>query len=122
MCMNPIIDSTDFGSITITGTQYQHDVIICLDGKIKKRKKKLSKAIYGTSHIISLDEAKYVYEDDAEQLIIGAGQFGRVNLSEDAASFFREKHFNVVLMPTPMAIREWNKAKGATIGLFHVTC
>jgi hypothetical protein len=120
--MNPIIDSTDFGSIAITGTKYQHDVIIRLDGSIIKRKKKLSKAIYGTSHIISLDEARYVYEDGAEQIIIGAGQFGRVKLSEDAESFFRKKPISVVLMPTPMAIQEWNKAKGAIIGLFHVTC
>jgi hypothetical protein len=120
--MNPTIDSTDFGSITIAGTQYQHDVLIRLDGNIKKRKKKLSKAIYGTSHIISLDEARYVYEDGAKKLIIGTGQFGMVKLSEDAASFFEGKKIDVVLMPTPKAIREWNKAKNAIIGLFHVTC
>jgi hypothetical protein len=32
--MKPTIDSTDFGSITIAGTQYPHEVIIRLDGKI----------------------------------------------------------------------------------------
>lgn len=120
--MNPTIDSTDFGSITIGGTQYPHDVIIRLGGNIKKRKKKLSKAIYGTSHRISLEEARYVYEDDAKQLIIGTGQFDQVRLSEDAAKFFKERHIQVVLLATPMAIQEWNKSSGATIGLFHVTC
>ena len=120
--MNPKIDSTDFGSITIAGTQYQHDVIIRLDGNIAKRKKKLSKSIYGTSHIISLDEAKYIYEESAEKLIIGTGQFDRVRLSENAANFFKEKHIPVMMMPTQIAIQEWNKTKGAKIGLFHVTC
>lgn len=120
--MNPIIDSTDFGSITIAGTKYRHDVLIRLDGKVKKRNKKLSKAIYGTSHVISLDEARYIYEDGAEQLIIGAGQFGKVNLSEDADSFFKDKRLPVNLMPTPTAIRAWNSTKAAVIGLFHVTC
>jgi hypothetical protein len=51
--MKPNIDSTTFGSITIEGTDFEHDVIIRLDGEVKKRKKKLSKAMYGTSHIVS---------------------------------------------------------------------
>jgi len=120
--MNPQIDSTNFGSITIGGMKFQHDVIIRLDGKIEKRKKKLSKAIYGTSHIISLDEARYVYEDGAEQLVIGAGQFGKVKLSDDAENFFREKRIQVALMSTQKAIEAWNSANAAVIGLFHVTC
>ena len=69
--MKPTIDQTDFGSITIEGTVFDHDVLILLNGEVKKRKKKLSKAIYGTSHILSLDEAKYVYEPGIERLIIG---------------------------------------------------
>ena len=49
------IDNTVFGSITIDGQTYSHDVIIRLSGKVEKRKKKLSKKIFGTSHTISLD-------------------------------------------------------------------
>jgi hypothetical protein len=120
--MHPTIDSTNFGSITIAGTLYEHDVLIRLDGEVKKRKKKLSKAVYGTSHTLSLAEARHVFEDDAQQLIIGTGQFGRVELSEDAARFFKERGVQVILLPTPAAIQAWNQARGATIGLFHVTC
>ena len=57
----PHIDSTAFGSITIEGAVFDHDVVIASDGAVTKRKKKLSKAVYGTSHTISLAEAKYVY-------------------------------------------------------------
>ena len=120
--MNPKIDSTNFGSVRIAGIKYEHDIIIRLDGKIEKRKKKLSKAIYGTSHILSLDEAKYVYEDGVKLMIIGAGQMGMVKLSNEAESYFREKHCQVKLFPTPQAAQEWNDAKGAVVGLFHVTC
>lgn len=120
--MKPQIDATQFGSITIEGEVYEHDVIIRLDGQVKKRKKKLSKAIYGTSHTISLDEAKYVYEKGAERLIIGSGQYGNVELSDEAAEFFRQQKCEVELQPTPKAIRAWNEAKGDIIGLFHVTC
>jgi len=86
--MKPKINSTEFGSKrkstsdTIEGEKYEHDVVIRLDGKMrrwnfrKKRKKKLSKAIYGTSHVISLDEATAIFEEKAERLIIGTGQSG----------------------------------------------
>ena len=120
--MKPRIDRTDFGSITIESERLEHDVVIRLNGKVKKRKKILSKAVYGTSHTISLDEAKHIYEKGAEQLIIGTGQYGNVALSDEAATYFDGKKCQVKLLPTPEAIGIWNKADGAVIGLFHVTC
>lgn len=120
--MNTPIDSTSFGSITIAGIEYDHDVVIRLDGSILKRKKKLSKQVYGTSHIISLAEAQDVYEEGVKLIIIGAGQEGMVRLSHEAAVFMREAKCAVELMPTPEAIRAWNSASKPAIGLFHVTC
>jgi hypothetical protein len=68
------IEGTTFGSITIDGKSYEHDVIIRLSGEVLKRKKKLSKKYYGTSHVLSKDEAKFVFEKGCEQLILGSGQ------------------------------------------------
>jgi len=118
----PHIDHTEFGSITVDGDTLDHDVVIRLNGKVKKRKKKLSKAIYGTSHIISLDEAKQIYQSGAKQVIIGAGQYGNVSLSDEAKTYFRTKKLQVTLLPTPEAIAVWNESERPTIGLFHVTC
>ena len=56
--MKPRIDATEFGSITVEGAVFDHDVVISPDGDVSKRKKKLSKAVYVTSHTISLQEAK----------------------------------------------------------------
>jgi hypothetical protein len=116
------IDGTEFGSITIDGQEIDHDVIIRLDGRVKKRKKQLSKSKHGTSHLISLAEAEYVYEKDAELLIIGTGQQGLVRLDDEAQRFLVEKSCRVVALPTPEAIRAWNGAEDNAIGLFHVTC
>jgi hypothetical protein len=118
----PHIDSTEFGSLTIAGEVIEHDVLICLDGEVKKRKKKLSKEVYGTSHILSAAEAEYIYESGAHRLIFGTGQSGMAKLSEEAADFFRRKGCQVDLYPTPQAVQVWNMAKGSVIGLFHVTC
>lgn len=120
--MKPKIDKTKFGSITIAGRKYEKDVLIRLGGKIEKRKKKLSREVFGTSHIISLAEAEDIYEEGADKIIIGTGQSGKLKLSDEAAGFFRQKECHPVLLPTPEAIQVWNEAKGSTIGLFHITC
>lgn len=120
--MRPSIDTTEFGSITISGKLYEHDVVIRLSGKIEKRKKKLSKTKYGTSHKVSLEEAEYIFNMGAKQLILGTGQGGNVKLSTEAANYFQENACSVQLLPTPQAIIAWNDAKGAVIGMFHVTC
>jgi len=118
------IDSTEFGSITIEGNTYMHDILIRLSGEVVKRKKKLSKKYYGTSHIISREEAEFIYEKGCETLVLGAGQEGNVTLSPEAADFFKHHDCRVILRPTPNAIKDYNKAKGKhkTIGMFHVTC
>jgi len=120
--MKPRIEATEFGSITIDGERIEHDVLIRLSGEVAKRKKKLSKAVYGTSHTISLAEAEYVCERGAQRLIIGTGQNGMVTLSAEAADYFAKRGVAVDLAPTPDAVARWNKAHDAAVGLFHVTC
>lgn len=116
------IEDTKFGSITIDGKTYEHDVIIRLSGEVEKRRKKLSKEKYGTSHIISKEEAKFIYESGCDLLIIGGGQEGNVRLSPEARDYFDNKRCTVAVQPTPEAIHTFNQAHGNKIGLMHVTC
>ena len=95
------IEGTKFGSITIDRKTYEHDVVIRLSGEVIKRKKKLSKKYYGTSHVLSKDEAKFVFEEGCEQFIIGSGQIGNVHLSPEAEAYFAKKGCKVLLQPTP---------------------
>lgn len=120
--MKPPINKTSFGSITVGGERFNHDIFITLDGKVKKRKKKLSKAIYGTSHTISMDEIRHVFEERSEGIVIGSGQHGIAELSDEAMEFLKSKDCQVDLSRTPEAIRRWNEAEGKWIGLFHITC
>ena len=88
------IDRSEFGSITVDGKTYDHDVMIGLSGRVSKRKKKLSKQQYGTSHVVSKAEAKAVFEKGCE----------------------------VLLQPTQKAIRSFNLSAKRKIALMHVTC
>ena len=117
------IDETTFGAIMINGKTYDHDVIIRLSGAVEKRRKRLSKEMYGTSHIISKAEAKFVFEDGCELLIVGAGQDGNVRLSPEANDYFDKKRCRVVLQRTPEAILTYNKSpQKKKAALMHVTC
>jgi hypothetical protein len=120
--MKPTLSGTGFGWIDVGEERISHDILIRLDGEVTKRKKKLSKEIYGTSHTISLAEAEYIYQDGAEGLLIGGGHFGRVRLSPEAKAFFEEKNCPVTLKTTPVAVKAWNKSEEKLIGLFHITC
>src|SRR5258705_1501986 len=116
------IDSTIFGAIKIGGKTYQHDVVVRLSGEVVKRKKKLSKKLYGTSHVLSKDEAKFLFEKGCDLVVIGSGQMGNVHLSPEAEAYFDTKGCEVVLKPTPEAIRRVNRSRARRIGLFHLTC
>ena len=120
--MKPIINDCSFGYVNVGDSTIDHDIIIRLSGEIKKRKKKLSKAIYGTSHIISIDEVKHIYQKGAELLIIGSGHQGMVKLSNGAAEYLEKRNCRIKKYKTPKAIIKWNRAKGQVIGLFHLTC
>jgi hypothetical protein len=124
--MKPEIIGTRFGGITFNKggnrVEYQRDVMVGLDGKVRKRKKKLSKQVYGTSHTVSLAEAEHIHEDGSERLLVGTGMFGMLNLSHEAVDFFRDKGVQVQLQPTPKAALLWNEMQGKVIGLFHVAC
>src|SRR5260370_13772618 len=98
------IESTTFGAITIDGTTYQHDVVVRLSGKVVKRKKKLSKKLYGTSHVLSKDEAKFLFEKGCDQVVIGSGQMGNVQLSPEAEAYFDRTGWLVLLQPPPEPI------------------
>ena len=120
--MKPTIDGTRFGSISVEGEVWDKDIVIRLNGEVKKRKKKLSSELYGTSHIVSLAEAEHIYDQGAWRLIIGAGQDGLVRLSDEAAEYLAREGCAVELLPTPRAVDAWNQAEGAVIGMFHITC
>ena len=64
------IENTAFGTITLNGKTYEHDVVVRLSGEVVKRKKKLSEKYYGTSHVLSKEEAKFVFERDATSSLL----------------------------------------------------
>jgi hypothetical protein len=121
--MRPLIDNTSFGSITIDNTAYKYDIIIRVNGQVEKRKKELSEKVHGSSHTVSLEEIRDLYDHDVELLIVGTGQYQVLKLSAEADEFLAKNNCRVQLLATPKAIAAWNQTKvSKVIALFHVTC
>lgn len=120
--MRPSIEATGFGWMKIDGKRYTKDVLIRPSGEIEKRRKKLSKKFFGTSHRMSLEEAEHVLSGPADLLVVGTGQYGRLTLTEEARDHFRSLGCEVRALPTPEALEEYNRARGEVAGLFHLTC
>jgi hypothetical protein len=106
------IDGATFGSITIDGETYDHDVIVRLSEKVEKRKKKLSKRVYGSSHTVSEDEAKFVFEKGCKQLIFGTGQDDMASLSREAAAYFEKMGCKVIAEPSDPNLQRVEESQG----------
>lgn len=122
------IEDTEFGSITIDGRRYDHDIVIH-DGKILKRKKEISREKHGTSHKLSQEEMGEYLEEvssgEVETLIVGTGQYGRLSLQDGTKRLLREKDIEAVELKTPEAINRFEGEggpEGKKLGIFHVTC
>lgn len=110
------IDSTSFGSITVGGKRYAHDVWIFADGSIRRRDR---------DHEFTLDELDILLDGRPEVVIVGTGQSGCVEIDEDAAREAGRRGIKIISDVTPNALKQYNeavKAKRKAAGAFHTTC
>ena len=118
----PVIQSTRFGEVTIGDKTYTKDLYIYPDGTIKKRKKKLAKELYGTSHQLGPKELKKLCKKKPEIIIVGSGQQGALSLTKKGEAFLKKEGVKYKVLSTPDAVRSYNKEKRRKALLIHVTC
>jgi len=118
-----IFENFSFGSITIDGNTYENDVVID-QGKVSKRKKKLSKKFrdkYGHTPL-SIEE-KIPWKCSC--LVIGTGAEGALPIMEEVKEEARRRKVKLLMLPTGEAIKELSRIldKGeATNAILHITC
>jgi hypothetical protein len=108
-----------FGSITIDGTRYEHDVLIDR-GKVSKRKKKPSKKFrdeFGHTPVSIEEEIPW----KCHRLVIGTGGGALPVMDEVKREALRRK-INLMILPTAEAIQELNRKSEETNAILHVTC
>ncbi len=112
------IDSTRFGSVTIDGKIYDREdnYIVFWDGKI------LGLHTAGR-HLFGRPELEMILEKNPEMIIVGTGDSGLLNVSEEVRSLCREKGIELVEMISREAIIKFNENLDKRVVAFiHVTC
>lgn len=120
-----MIEEYHFGSITIDGKTYNHDVEVRWTDEILPWHR-------AESHVIDVEDVKRAIEQNPETIIIGTGESGVAKVTEEAQKFILEKDIRLIIDPTEQATRTFNIRKEESqeeegkqekvIGLFHLTC
>jgi len=109
------IDSSSFGSITIDGKTYCHDVYVLPLGRVEERE-------YG--HTFTRDQVEHVLKEKPEVVVIGKGTSGLAHLSGDARALLENKGIEIVEDKTSAIVNKFNElTKTKKIAaIIHVTC
>ena len=113
-------DDFSFGSIRIDGVTYEHDVVIN-HGEVRKRKKKPYKKFrqeYGHTPLSTEEEIPW----KCRRLVVGTGEGGGLPVMKDVEREAKRRGIELLVLPTPDAIRALNQNLVGTNAILHVTC
>ncbi len=113
-----MIEEYNFGSITIDGKTYNHDVEVRWTGEVLKWWRK-------ESHIIDFWDIKRALEQNPEIIIIGTGKDGVAKVSEEVKKRVLSKKIELIINETGQATEIFNNLKNQAkkvIVFFHLTC
>ena len=114
-------ETFSFGSISIDGVTYEHDVVIA-HGEVRKRKKKPSKELrdtYGHTPLSSKEEIPW----KCRRLVVGTGRHAALPVTDELKREAKRRKVELIILPTAEAIEVLNKEDlDKTNAILHVTC
>ncbi len=111
-----------FGSVELFGRKYEEDIIVHVDGKVTKRKKKKSKEfkpIYGHTPL-SENELGFLSEEKPKVVYVGVGYEASLPITKNAQKILEE--YELIVMPTPEIIEKVENEEKKAVAIIHVTC
>lgn len=120
-----IIEKYHFGSITILGKTYHHDVEVRWTGEVLRWQRK-------ESHVFDIEDVSRALLENPDTIILGTGAYGVAKVPERTQEFVESKGVKLIIDRTGEAVKTFNIINGASakeegkqnkvIGLFHLTC
>jgi len=109
-----------FGKMVIDGKDYNNDISISLEGKVK------GWSFDYDSHLIEARDFKKLISGKVKTLIIGIGYHSAASLSSEAIAYIEQiksKGIEVKVLSTSKAVKLFNaSAKKGMIAYFHLNC
>jgi len=109
-----------FGSLEIDGEEHTKDVILDR-GTLRKRQKKLSRPLreqFGHTPLSIQEDIPW----HCKRLVIGTGMQGRLPVMEEVVAEAKRRGIELVLCPTPEALRLLEDNPADTNAILHLTC
>lgn len=114
-----MIESYDFGRISINSETYTKDVIIFPDRVQANWWRK-------EGHLLQLEDLKNAVEEvEPEIVVVGRGKFGVMKISSEVQNFLQSKHIALHAEKSDKAVELFNEFAGSgkrVLGAFHLTC
>jgi hypothetical protein len=109
-----------FGSVKIDGKKYRKDLVLD-QGEFRKRKKKPSREFrdqFGHTPVSLKEEIPW----ECQRLVIGTGMEGRLPVMEDVSAEAKRRGVELVICPTPEAVKLLQEGPERTNAILHITC
>jgi hypothetical protein len=114
------VEDFSFGSITIDGQTYGHDVVVDR-GKIRERDKRPSKKLqhaFGHTPLSAGEDIPW----KCRRLVIGTGAYGRLPVMDEVVDEATRRGVELVIEPTASAMKHVEGESKDTNAILHVTC
>jgi hypothetical protein len=111
-----MIDHYEFGSITIDGKRYDHDVII-FKGLVRSWWR-----VEG--HNVSIKDVEVLVGEGAKTIVFGTGASGVMKVSSEVEEYLKKNGIEVLKSLTGDAVSKFNKLSSdpTTAAALHLTC
>ena len=112
-----MIEDYRFGAIRISGKTYRSDVIIYPDHTDSQWWRK-------QGHSLVTDDIRDVIDARPDVVIVGTGQPGLMQVSDETLTEMKQLNIEMIVMPTEQACKEYNRmvSKKKVIACLHLTC
>jgi hypothetical protein len=114
------IEGFTFGSISIDGATYEHDVVIDR-GNLRRRQKKPSKRFRDAFGHTPLSVEETI-PWKCRRLVVGTGAHGALPVMDEVRQEALRRGVELVILPTAEAIRVLRGHSEGANALLHVTC
>jgi glucokinase len=106
--------------VCVGNEEHKTDFFVRADGKVKDRDLKLIKEAYGTTDEIGPEELAKVCQEQPDYLLIGTGPKGEADVTAEGKKWLRTEGIAYESLPTPMAVQQYNRARGRKAALVIV--
>ena len=116
------INRLAFGSIVIEGRKHHTDVVILVDGTVKRLRGGF--LMFG-SHEIKEPELEELSPGQPDVIIVGTGTDGAAHIATEAHAWAKANNVTVLVQPSHDAIVRLNELveqKKKVAALIHITC